>query len=108
MVKSACGVSVSVSVELLLSKLGSVTPLGGGTVAVLLRLPVAAGSMVALSRNEVLAPEARVPRTILSFLGWQPPTPTLFPYTPLFRSGSVSLTVAPVTELGPLLVTVIV
>lgn len=39
--KSACGVSVSVSVELLLLRFGSVTPLGAVTVAVFTRLPTA-------------------------------------------------------------------
>src|SRR6185436_4081300 len=45
--RSACGVSVSVSVALLLPGVGSVTPAGAVTVAVLLKVPVAAGSIVA-------------------------------------------------------------
>ena len=44
--RSALGVSVSVSVAVLSAGSGSVTPAGGVTVAVLVRLPVAAGSMV--------------------------------------------------------------
>src|SRR5436305_14307399 len=45
MARSACGVSVSVSVPVLLAGVGSVTPAGGVTVAVLARAPVAAGSI---------------------------------------------------------------
>ncbi len=46
MLKSAVGVRVSVSVLLLLAVLGSVTPVGTATDAVLLRLPVAVGETV--------------------------------------------------------------
>src|SRR5581483_6457274 len=44
--RSAWGVSVSVSVALLFPGLGSITPAGAVTVAVLLRLPVAPALMV--------------------------------------------------------------
>ena len=44
--RSAWGVRLSVSVALLLAGLGSVVPAGGVTVAVLTRVPVAAGSIV--------------------------------------------------------------
>src|SRR4051794_16614565 len=46
---SYCGVSVSVSVLLLLPGTVSVTPLGGDTVAVLLREPVSVGLMARVS-----------------------------------------------------------
>src|SRR5882672_827186 len=45
----ACDVRVSVSVALLFAGFGSVTPTGTATVAVLLRLPVAAGLIVPVS-----------------------------------------------------------
>ena len=44
--RSACGVSVSVSVAELLAGVGSVSPEGSETVAVLLRVPVAAALTV--------------------------------------------------------------
>ena len=47
MLRFACGVSVSLSVALLLAALGSVTALL--TVAVLLRVPVAAAEIVQLA-----------------------------------------------------------
>ena len=48
--RSAWGVSVSVSLALLLTGLGSVTPAGGVTVAVLLSEPVALALMVPVTR----------------------------------------------------------
>jgi hypothetical protein len=47
--KSAVGVNVSESVLALLELLGSVTPMGGDTVAVLVSKPVAPASIVALT-----------------------------------------------------------
>ena len=47
--RSACGVSVSVSVALLFAVFGSVTPPGAVTVAVLVRLPVADDWIVAFT-----------------------------------------------------------
>ena len=47
--RSAWGVNTSLSVALLFAGLGSVTPAGGLTVAVFVRVPVAAGSMVPVS-----------------------------------------------------------
>ena len=47
--RSADALNVSVSVAVLLPGAGSVTPPGGATVAVLLKLPVAAAEMVQLA-----------------------------------------------------------
>ena len=49
------------SVELLLPPVGSVTPVGGVTVAVLLREPVAVGLMARVSGKLDVPPVARVP-----------------------------------------------
>src|SRR6516164_907658 len=58
--RSAWGVRVSVSLSLLLARLGSVTPAGGATLAVLVRVPVAAGSMVPVSVMVTDCPAARL------------------------------------------------
>src|SRR4051794_38501335 len=59
--RSACGVSVSVSVELLLPPVGSVTPAGGLTVAVLLKDPVAVALMARVSWKLLVPFFARAP-----------------------------------------------
>ena len=46
MLRSACGVNVSVSVAVLLAGVGSVVPCGAATVAVLTSVPVADGLTV--------------------------------------------------------------
>src|SRR5438093_1586830 len=107
MLRSACGVSVSVSVPLLLPGVGSVAPVGGDTVAVLLRLPVAVGSIVPLRVRVMLWPLAR-------FSPLQ--TPVLLLYVPVlgvklgFRivAGTLSVTVTLLSVLGPLFITVMV
>ena len=58
---SFSGVSVTLSVLLSLFGLGSVTPGGGATVAVLSSVPVSVESMVRVSWKPVLAPLASVP-----------------------------------------------
>src|SRR5437762_2075816 len=91
MASSACGVNVSVSVALLLVRSGSVTPPGAATVAVFATLPVALMLPVPLAVN----PDA-------------PPLPTAVNVSLVIAAGRVSLTVAPVTALGPLLATTMV
>ena len=49
--RSACGVSVSVSVAVLLAEKGSVKPAGAATVAVLASVPVAVGATVPIAVN---------------------------------------------------------
>src|SRR5262249_4720344 len=106
--RSACGVSVSVSVELLLPGLGSVTPLGGLTVAVLLSVPVSAGSIARVRSKLTLSPGARVPVGKLTGLVAASKRARFVAKTTVVPGGSRSLMLAPVTVLGPWLVTVIV
>jgi len=106
--RSALGVSVSVSVELLLPPVGSVTPTGAVTVAVLPSVPVSDWLMVRVSRKPSVSPVASVPVVKLTM-----PVPELkvAPFvaeTKVVPVGKRSLTVAPVMVLGPLLVTMIV
>src|SRR5262249_24918422 len=105
--KSACGVSVSLSVTLLLARLVSVVPVGAAPVSVLLRGPVAFGSMVPLSVMLTLWPLGRF--SPLYF-----PTRRSSDLTEGAKfgfnraAGIVSVRVRLVTVSGPLLVTVIV
>src|SRR4029450_3387554 len=57
--RSALGVSVSTSVALLSAGSGSVVPAGGLTVAVLVREPVAAGSIWTVKVKVTVAPAGR-------------------------------------------------
>src|SRR4051794_41879100 len=59
MVRSAWGVSVSLSLALLSAGSGSVAPGGGVTVAVLTREPVAAGSTRTVKLKVTVAPTGR-------------------------------------------------
>src|SRR5438105_1571938 len=105
--RSACGVSVSVSLALLLALFGSVTPAGGDTVAVFTSLPVTAGLMVPVTLSVMRWPVARV-RPV------HRPVPLV--YVPVLgvkaaprRPGvPVSVRVRLVMVLGPLLVTAMV
>src|SRR6478752_7569784 len=113
--RSALGVSVSVSVTLLSDGSGSVTPAGGLTVAVLARLPVAEGLTWTVKVKVTLALTGRL--TVVA----RAPVPLLGPVTvppPLLAvavqvaavtpAGRGSDTLAPVTALGPWLVTTMV
>src|SRR5262249_3457289 len=100
--RSARGVSVSWSVEVLWRPVGSVTPVGGVTVGVLLSVPVRAGSMATVNwKLEVLVgitvPVVKwtvfVPASkVAPFVAETKETPV----------GRTSLTAAPMTVLGPL------
>src|SRR5262249_55604421 len=100
--------SVWVLVELLLLGLGSVTPAGGVTEAVLARVPVSEGLMATVRVKLVAPPRATVPVVKLTVLvaGLKVAPPVAV--TKGVPAGSTSLTAAPVTVLGPLLVTVTV
>src|SRR5437660_441769 len=110
--RSAWGVSVSLSVALLLPGVGSVTPAGGVTEAVLAREPVAAGSICTVKVKVTVAPTgrstvvARAPAPLLGPVTLPPPllavAVQLAAVTP---AGSGSDTLAPVTALGPALLT---
>src|SRR6516164_592258 len=112
MARSAWGVSVSVSVALLLPGLGSVTPAGGLTVAVLVGGPVAVGAICTVKVKVTVTLTGR--STVVA----RPPVPLLGPVTlppPLLAvavqvaavapAGRGSERAAPVTSLGPLLLT---
>src|SRR5262245_63035595 len=113
--RSARGVRVSVSLSLLLSGLGSVTPAGGLTVAVLTRVPVAEGSIctvkvkvtVALTGRSTVVARAPVPLDGPETL----PPPLLsvaVQIAVVTPAGRGSDMLAPVTALGPLLLTTMV
>src|SRR5262245_51735638 len=106
--RSAWGVGVPVSVQLLLPGTGSVTPDGGATVAVLASVPVKLGLTKSVSWKLAVPPVASVPVVNVTVL-----EPGLYvaPFvaeTNVVPAGRTSVTVAPVIVLGPLLVTVIV
>src|SRR3989442_312101 len=106
MERSAVGVRVSVSVAELLPGVGSVAPPGAVTVAVFTRVPVAPGATVALTVNVAIPPTGRLTVAPMSPLPeaepHEPPAePTLGKLTPGGSAGIVSVTVSPVTELGP-------
>src|SRR3989442_1063814 len=103
----ACGVRVSVSVAALLAGLGSVTPPGAVTVAVLLSLPVADALIVPVRVWVTVAPPGRLTVSLMlpDPLGPHvpPPAPRQVQVTPVIAAGTESATVAPVTEVGPAL-----
>ena len=105
------------SVDVLFVRLLSVTPLGGLTVAVLTRFPVAEARAVPVTLNttELPAPAGTLivaarllPEPVPPLLTLAPPTMLEVQVTPVSVAGIVSATVAPTALLGPLLVTVIV
>src|SRR6516165_259017 len=108
MARSAWGVRMSVSLALLLAGLGSVTPAGAVTVAVLVRKPVAEGLIWTVKVKVTLALTGRL--TVVA----RAPVPPLGPVTippPLLAvavqvaavtpAGRGSDTLAPLTTLGP-------
>src|SRR6185369_9994415 len=117
MLKSATGAGVSVSVEVLLPGVGSVVPVGGVTVAVLTRLPVAAAEAVPLTVKTMKLPAPAAMFTVALRLLPEPLPPLVtaavpvaadVQVTPLKIAGMVSAIEAPVTLLGPVFRTVIV
>ena len=108
MVRSAWGVSVSVSVAVLLAGSGSVTPAGGVTVAVLLRVPVAEGLIWTVKVKVTLALTgrstvvARVPVPLAGPVTVPPPLLAVaVQVAAVTPAGKGSDTLAPVTALGP-------
>src|SRR6266545_4974459 len=102
-------------VAVLLARLGSVVPDGAVTVALLTNCPVVPLGTVPLSVKVALAPLTRL--TVVAILPLPLETPQLLgdvvlhvqvKPAPLSAAGSGSLTAAPVTSLGPLLVTTMV
>ncbi len=105
MVRSVCGVTVVRSVALLLAGVGSVTPPGSVTVAVLAMMPVAEATTVAEIENVDDPPGARVTEAeTLPLPNAGHDDPTLAEHvhvTPERLGGTASVTVAPVTVDGP-------
>src|SRR5262245_11455606 len=115
MARSARGVRLSVSVALLLPWVGSVTPGGGVTVAVLVREPVAEGSIWTVKVKVTVALTGRltvVTRASMPLFGPVTLPPPLLSVTVQVAAvtpvGRESATLAPVTALGPLLLTTMV
>src|SRR5262245_53121796 len=112
--RSACTAIAVVSVALLLAAVGSVVPVGAATVAVLLSVPLAVDATVPVALNVTDAPAAR--STVVAIGPLPEAAPQLAPaplgvhvhVTPPSAAGNVSATAAPVTGLGPALLTVIV
>src|SRR5438128_1687784 len=113
MARSACGVNVSVSVAELLAALDSVTPAGATTAAVLTNVPVALAETVPVTVKVAVPPLARLTAVAmlpvpLAAAQLEPPEATHVHVAPVIAGASVSITDAPVTLLGPLLVTTMV
>ena len=110
--RSALGVRVSVSVALLLPGVGSVVPDGTATVAVLLSEPVADALTVALTVYVAVPLANRFTVSLMlplpDALQLEPEDAVHVQVTLVRLAGIVSLTVAPVTSLGPLFVATIV
>src|SRR5204862_238396 len=111
MERSALAPRVSPSVAELLPGVGSVTPAGAVTVAVLLSVPVAAAEMVGLAAWVALPPTGRL---TVSLRLPEPDAVQVPPPAPVHvqvqgnEAGKVSATVAPVALLGPALLAVMV
>src|SRR5260370_445817 len=112
MARSATAVMVSVSVALLLAGVGSVTPAGAAMVAVLLMVPRAPPGTVALTVKVAVPPLSRLTEAAmlpLPLAGQLEPAEAAQVQAPKVRfAGAVSVTVAAVTALGPLLVATVV
>lgn len=108
--KSACGAIGLVAVLVLLPPVGSVVPLGAETVATLVSVPDALLESVAVKANVAVPLAAKL--TVALMLPEPLGVPQLDPAEAvqvhvalLSELGRLSTTVAPVTALGPLLVT---
>lgn len=111
--KSTVVTMVLVSVALLFAGVGSGAEAGAVTVAVLVRVPVAELTTVAFKLNVVVAPGSRL--TVVLMLPLPLAAPQLAPadgvqvqLTLVSLVGTVSVTVAPLTVLGPLFLTTMV
>jgi hypothetical protein len=106
MPRSACGVSVSVSVALLLPGVGSVTVADGATVAVFTSEPVVDGEMLQLAVYVTLPVFGKL---IVSLMLPEPDAVHVPPLVPthvhvhVSDAGNVSVTFEPGAALGPLL-----
>src|SRR5215204_3567599 len=103
MPRSPWGVSVSVSVAVLLADTGSIAPAGTATVAVLINVPVAPGLRVPVAVNVAVPPTSRLtgPLMFPVPLAGQldPAEATQAQVGERSTAGKVSLTAAPVMAL---------
>src|SRR6516164_4543790 len=113
--RSDWGVRLSLSVALLLAGLVSVTPAGAVTVAVLVRMPVAEGSIWTVKLKVTVALTGRSTVVARAPLPPRGPVTTPPPVAPwdaqvaeVTPAGRGSDRAAPVTSLGPALLTTIV
>src|SRR3954451_2842113 len=111
MERSALAPRVSLSVAELLPGVGSVTPAGAATVAVLVSVPVAAAEMVQLAVEVALPPLGRLAVSLMfpepEAVQVPPPAPTHV-QVQVSEAGKVSATVVPVALLGPALLATMV
>lgn len=111
MVRSAVGVSESVSLAELFPGFGSTVPFGTTTDAALVTVPVAVLETFTVSLNVAEPPTARLTALLLMLttpldsLQLEPEEAVHVHETIVSGAGKISLTVAPVTALGPALVT---
>jgi len=109
---SADGTSASLAVALLFPA-GSFVPTGAATVAVLASVPVALAEIVPVAVNVTVPPlstftlAARFPLPLAAGQA-EPAVAVQLQVTPLMIAGKLSVTVAPVTALGPALLTAMV
>src|SRR5690242_11186404 len=113
MPRLACGLRVSVSVALSLPAVPSITPAGAATVAVFASEPVAEAATLQVAVKVAVPPLRRL--TALVAMLPEPDAGHALPalaaqvqVQALSAAGKVSVTVAPVTALGPLFVAVMV
>ena len=110
--RSPVGVKVSVSVAVLLAGVGSVTEAGAAMVAVLATVPVAPAEIVPVSVNVAVPPGIRLTLALMLPLpeaGQLEPTLAVHVHVaPAMLAGTVSATVAAVTDEGPALEATIV
>src|SRR5262245_27281273 len=109
--RSACGLIVSASVAELFEGSGSLTPLGGLTVAVLDNVPVADADSDAEAVYVTDPPAGRFTASAMlpdpAAVHVPPPAPTQV-HVAVSAAGNASPTVAPPASLGPALLAVIV
>src|SRR5262245_1187898 len=102
--RSPRGVSVSVSVAVLLADTGSVTPPGVVTVAVLASVPSAPGATVPVAVKVTVPPASRFTVRLMlpapeAAMQLEPAEAAQVQVTPVMAAGNVSATVAPFTAI---------
>lgn len=111
--KSEIGVSVSVSLAVLFAELLSVEPAGAATVAVFVTVPVALLATVVLTVNVAVPPGSKLTVVVILIVplgvAQAEPADAEQVHEDIIRLvGKISVTSAPITALGPELLTMIV